>query len=280
VFRVNVRAAVALVAGAWAGAVTAYILSDALALALEPWVLASGAVVGALLGLATYSLIKRGSEEDIDYYPWEAYGYTAEELEEARGGSAGEGYVGEAGRLGAGEAETYLDEFDDETMLKVWALTKSILERLTRKALNPVIVVYSDDGVPEAVYPSDAPIYIDEEPRGGVEASLEDKHVTVMISYDYYVKLVEATREGESFRVRSEEELRVLYELAKKLAVALGQSGAIAAYSAYKALMKLASEGVIEVPESMLEKLPFEPEDVRRMVREQVELETDTAPHR
>ncbi len=242
--------------GGWAGTITVYVVVEAVSGGWGKTVaVAVGGAVGAIVGIGLALKGRLGKTEKIQA--------TADDVSSS--------YSSLSDLIGY-EMEAPV-EFTGEDLLKLWALTKSLVEKLSSRPLETAVVIVSEEGVPEAVYPDDAPIFIDdEEDSYDVTAVLEEDWVIAVFPVEAAVTALNAIDDGV-VRIKSEEELYVLYMLAKRLAYALGQRPDIAAYSAYKALLKLANEGVIELGEDMARLLPLEPEDVRRRVREQVGLE-------
>ena len=241
--------------GWWAGTITVYVLVEAVSSGgLKVIAAILGGVLGAIAGVVFASRASGSDEEKVSESSTETSAYSS--LDELMGYDV-------AAPI----------EFSGEDLLKLWALTKSLVEKLSSRPLETAIVVVSEEGVPEAVYPDDAPVFIDdEEDAYDITAVLEEGWVIAVLPLEAAAIILNSIDDG-LLRVKSEEELHILYMLAKKLAYALGQKHEIAAYSAYKALLKLVNEGVIVMSEDMARLLPLEPEEVRRRVREQVKLE-------
>ncbi len=80
---------------------------------------------------------------------------------------------------------------------------------------------------------------------------------------------------GEKIVIESEDQLALLYDIAKKVYKARypDADDLLAAYVAYKAIRALADEGIIEASEPLLSLLPYENEDIRKKVIAQVQEE-------
>ena len=103
-------------------------------------------------------------------------------------------------------------------------------------------------------------------------ATNSDGVLTLRLPYKYFALLAEPMRrgDGEVADVRSAEELRAMYLVAKSIALSEIDDEGLASYTAYKALVKMIRQGRVSVPRELEELLPFESPDLRRKIREQV----------
>ncbi len=225
---------------------------------------ALGVIAGAVAARALDSLIARYVEEiALETASRQGWPYNALEAVEPYEAPSME--------------ERWLD-IDSEDMVKLWGLVEGIASKLSNRRLNTAVVVVSEEGLPEAAYPDYAPIIIDDYDGDydyEVSVSVADDWVIVYLRIDVAAALVDALREGDRLEAGDEEILRSAYDIAKGIAMAIGQSEDLAAYSAYKALLKLIKEGYIVAPDSLVAAMPFEPDDVKRRVKEQVRLESE-----
>lgn len=77
---------------------------------------------------------------------------------------------------------------------------------------------------------------------------------------------------GDKAVVARNEELVYMYDIIKRAYLTRypESNDLIAAYVAYKTIQRLIEEGLIEVPRELLENMPYEPEDVRRKILDQI----------
>ena len=98
--------------------------------------------------------------------------------------------------------------------------------------------------------------------------------IGIVMDPEAFNPLAEAIRRGDGEKVvfQHEDEIVVLYDIVKKayLAKYPESSNEMAAYIAYKTILTLAKEDVIEAPPHLLNILPFENQEIRARIIEQV----------
>jgi hypothetical protein len=169
-------------------------------------------------------------------------------------------------------AADYDAGYSTESLFLVHSLVESLAKEMFRGFSSVVVEAYLPDALLVYPEPSD-----EEVPEGfsepdGAEAVAEEKRLRVMLDERHYVSLARVVSRGEGERgvIESEGELRALYDVAKAIALSNIDDEALAAYAAYKALVKMIRTRRLVVPERLRDLLPFEDRDLRRRVREQV----------
>jgi len=169
-------------------------------------------------------------------------------------------------------AADYDAGYSTESLFLVHSLVESLAKEMFRGFSSVVVEAYLPDALLVYPEPSD-----EEVPQGfsepdGAEAEAEEKRLRVMLDERHYASLtrVVSRGEGEKGVIESEGELRALYDVAKAIALSNIDDEALAAYAAYKALVKMIRTHRLAVPERLRDLLPFEDRDLRRRVREQV----------
>jgi len=170
-------------------------------------------------------------------------------------------------------AADYDAGYSTESLFLVHSLVESLAKEMFRGFSSVVVEAYLPDAL--LVYPE--PSDEEEVPQGfsepdGAEAEAEEKRLRVMLDERHYASLtrVVSRGEGEKGVIESEGELRALYDVAKAIALSNIDDEALAAYAAYKAIVKMIRAHRLAVPERLRDLLPFEDRDLRRRVREQV----------
>jgi hypothetical protein len=193
-------------------------------------------------------------------------------ISELEGG--GEGYLPMEGDEDDEDlsAADYDVGYSTESLFLVHSLVESLAKEMFRGFSSVVVEAYLPDALLLYPEPSD-----EEVPQGfsepdGAEAVAEEKRLRVMLDERHYVSLarVVSRGEGEKGVIESEGELRALYDVAKAIALSNIDDEALAAYAAYKAIVKMIRAHRLAVPERLRDLLPFEDRDLRRRVREQV----------
>ncbi len=193
-------------------------------------------------------------------------------ISELEGG--GEGYLPMEGDEDDEDlsAADYDVDYSTESLFLVHSLVESLAKEMFRGFSSVVVEAYLPDALLVYPEPSD-----EEVPQGfsepdGAEAVAEEKRLRVMLDERHYASLarVVSRGEGEKGVIESEDELRALYDVAKAIALSNIDDEALAAYAAYKALVKMIRAHRLTVPERLRDLLPFEDRDLRRRVREQV----------
>ena len=169
-------------------------------------------------------------------------------------------------------AADYDAGYSTESLFLVHSLVESLAKEMFRGFSSVVVEAYLPDALLVYPEPSD-----EEVPQGfsepdGAEAEAEEKRLRVMLDERHYASLtrVVSRGEGEKGVIESEGELRALYDVAKAIALSNIDDEALAAYAAYKAIVKMIRAHRLAVPERLRDLLPFEDRDLRRRVREQV----------
>jgi hypothetical protein len=169
-------------------------------------------------------------------------------------------------------AADYDAGYSTESLFLVHSLVESLAKEMFRGFSSVVVEAYLPDALLVYPEPSD-----EEVPQGfsepdGAEAVAEEKRLRVMLDERHYASLARVVSRGEGERgvIESEGELRALYDVAKAIALSNIDDEALAAYAAYKALVKMIRAHRLAVPERLRDLLPFEDRDLRRRVREQV----------
>jgi len=193
-------------------------------------------------------------------------------ISELEGG--GEGYLPMEGDEDDEDlsAADYDAGYSTESLFLVHSLVESLAKEMFRGFSSVVVEAYLPDALLVYPEPSD-----EEVPQGfsepdGAEAEAEEKRLRVMLDERHYASLtrVVSRGEGEKGVIESEDELRALYDVAKAIALSNIDDEALAAYAAYKAIVKMIRAHRLAVPERLRDLLPFEDRDLRRRVREQV----------
>jgi hypothetical protein len=193
-------------------------------------------------------------------------------ISELEGG--GEGYLPMEGDEDDEDlsAADYDVGYSTESLFLVHSLVESLAKEMFRGFSSVVVEAYLPDALLVYPEPSD-----EEVPQGfsepdGAEAVAEEKRLRVMLDERHYASLARVVSRGEGERgvIESEGELRALYDVAKAIALSNIDDEALAAYAAYKALVKMIRTRRLVVPERLRDLLPFEDRDLRRRVREQV----------
>jgi hypothetical protein len=193
-------------------------------------------------------------------------------ISELEGG--GEGYLPMEGDEDDEDlsAADYDVDYSTESLFLVHSLVESLAKEMFRGFSSVVVEAYLPDALLVYPEPSD-----EEVPQGfsepdGAEAVAEEKRLRVMLDERHYVSLARVVSRGEGERgvIESEGELRALYDVAKAIALSNIDDEALAAYAAYKAIVKMIRTRRLVVPERLRDLLPFEDRDLRRRVREQV----------
>ncbi|BAA79918.1 hypothetical protein APE_0934 [Aeropyrum pernix K1] len=168
----------------------------------------------------------------------------------------------------------------EEALFKVWALVKTIVEGAIGRRFEAVIIVADDDeygGVPVAIYPETSVAYVDDDiPGDEVSVVIEGSTVSVVLPLSVYKVLVDVVEDGETATVKSIRQAKTLYSIAKKIASSSSGDERIAAYIAYKTLVNLSKKGVVRFEGSTLDSIPFENDELRLKIKEQVRLESDS----
>jgi hypothetical protein len=169
-------------------------------------------------------------------------------------------------------AADYDAGYSTESLFLVHSLVESLAKEMFRGFSSVVVEAYLPDALLVYPEPSD-----EEVPQGfsepdGAEAVAEEKRLRVMLDERHYASLARVVSRGEGERgvIESEGELRALYDVAKAIALSNIDDEALAAYAAYKAIVKMIRAHRLAVPERLRDLLPFEDRDLRRRVREQV----------
>jgi hypothetical protein len=193
-------------------------------------------------------------------------------ISELEGG--GEGYLPMEGDEDDEDlsAADYDVGYSTESLFLVHSLVESLAKEMFRGFSSVVVEAYLPDALLVYPEPSD-----EEVPQGfsepdGAEAVAEEKRLRVMLDERHYASLARVVSRGEGERgvIESEGELRALYDVAKAIALSNIDDEALAAYAAYKAIVKMIRAHRLAVPERLRDLLPFEDRDLRRRVREQV----------
>jgi hypothetical protein len=193
-------------------------------------------------------------------------------ISELEGG--GEGYLPMEGDEDDEDLSTadYDVGYSTESLFLVHSLVESLAKEMFRGFSSVVVEAYLPDALLVYPEPSD-----EEVPQGfsepdGAEAVAEEKRLRVMLDERHYASLARVVSRGEGERgvIESEGELRALYDVAKAIALSNIDDEALAAYAAYKAIVKMIRTRRLVVPERLRDLLPFEDRDLRRRVREQV----------
>lgn len=173
-------------------------------------------------------------------------------------------------------------DVDEEDLYLTWLLVDRVIREAVPEVRNVVIVVESDDGVIEYPIIED----VDEFNLRGIETGYKVKAVLynnglvkIVMSPDMVERFARAVEDGggESAVIAEDEVLIALYDIAKKAyKVVYGAADDLAAYAAYKAIMRLSKKGVIKAPRNLLELLPFEPSEVREQILHQVREEEES----
>jgi len=169
-------------------------------------------------------------------------------------------------------AADYDAGYSTESLFLVHSLVESLAKEMFRGFSSVVVEAYLPDALLVYPEPSD-----EEVPQGfsepdGAEAVAEEKRLRVMLDERHYASLARVVSRGEGERgvIENEDELRALYDVAKAIALSNIDDEALAAYAAYKAIVKMIRAHRLAVPERLRDLLPFEDRDLRRRVREQV----------
>ncbi len=173
-------------------------------------------------------------------------------------------------------------EVDEEDLYLTWLLVDRVIREAVPEVRSVVIVVESEEGVIEYPIIEDA----DEFNLRGIETGYRVKAVLynnglvkIVMSPDMVEKFAKAVEEGggEAAVVADDEVLIAIYDIAKKAyKVVYKAPDNLAAYAAYKAIMRLARKGVIKAPGNLLELLPFEPSEIREQILHQVREEEES----
>ena len=233
-------------------------------LGAPPWVpLAAGIAAGvAFYAVANRVVVKvKGWVEDLARSAAAEYEYDYDEDYE-------EQYYEEEE-----EADEEVEGPEDEFLVYYFV---SELARSMFKGLKKVRMEV-EDGDAVFIYPEPTEDEMEgyqEFPEGLKEpaATSSEGSLTVRLPYKYFVLLAEPMRrgDGEVADVRSAEELRAMYLVAKAIALSEIDDEGLASYTAYKALVRMIRQGRVSVPRELEELLPFESPDLRRRIREQV----------
>ncbi len=177
-----------------------------------------------------------------------------------------------------GEVE---DNVNEEELYLAWLLVDRIAREAAPGARRITLTVDAGD----AHYSYPEPEELEDASPRNVEASGRVRAVMysggrleILLAPDTVRRLARAVESGmgEKAVIRDEETLVAAYEIAKKAhKVAYGASDEIAAYAAYKAILRLVDSGVLEVDESLLEILPFEAQELRERILAQVKEEKE-----
>ncbi|MCE4604476.1 MAG: hypothetical protein F7B20_05880 [Aeropyrum sp.] len=183
----------------------------------------------------------------------------------------------EAGLEGeGGSSSEYLDGYDklEDSLFKVWALVKTIVDRTLGPNYNVVLTVV-DGGVPIAVYPEDVIAFIDDDHINDYGVIVEDGSVYFNLSLTTYKALVEIVEDGENAKIKTIMQARLLYSLVKELSKAASMEDKIAAYISYKTIISMIQGEVLRMEKNILDRMPFESEDLKRKIREQLRMEEE-----
>ncbi|MFP3171974.1 MAG: hypothetical protein RXQ79_02910 [Acidilobus sp.] len=174
------------------------------------------------------------------------------------------------------------DEYDDDdSVFLVYYLITNVAKEIYRHIRQVRLIAYTDDLVifyPNVVDYGDENEE-EEDYRGSEleepeepEAELNGESLTVKLPAHHFHNLARIAKggDGEVAIVSSEDELRSLYLVAKAIAEAEIDDEGLASYSAYKAVLRMAKESKLEVPQRLMDLMPFESRELRRKVREQV----------
>ncbi len=163
----------------------------------------------------------------------------------------------------------------EDSVFLVHALVNDVAREMFKEIRSTIIEVYAPDTL--MVYPEPDGVEEEEGLYGagepdGVEAVIKGERLTVKLDARYFSRLAEIVErgEGEVAVVDGEEELRVVYDVAKTIAGSAIDDDAFAAYTAYKALLRMIRSRRLAVPERLRDLLPFEDRDLRIRVRQQV----------
>ncbi len=174
--------------------------------------------------------------------------------------------------------EEYLDINEDQ-LYYAWMLVNRIVREAAPHARTVLVTIDTGElqyEYPEAAYEETVK---NVDSTGRVKAILYgDGAVRIVLDTDAAVRIAKAVEKGggEKAVVADEETLVTLYEIAKKAyKVTYNASEDIAAYTAYKTILKLVREGVVEVPGNMLDILPFEAAELRERIIAQVKEEEE-----
>lgn len=258
--------------GAWFGGVTAHIAGMVLGLGADPLMALSGVALGFAVGYVITSRVARRLVEAEEALEREIllgaysvrFGESAELVGLARGG---ESWVAE-------ESLVDLEELVEDHGFQVWALAKSLAERMTRRRVEVQLVV-TDEGVPVYVYPENSLVEIGDEEEDTISATAgEGGVINVTVDGGSFAALARSVRDGERLEIKTQDALEALYRLAKALSEAIhGRGNPLNAYTAYKAIENLEEEGVISIDPDLKARLPLEDDETRSRIREQVRQE-------
>ena len=165
----------------------------------------------------------------------------------------------------------------EDSLFLVHALVNDIARETFKEIRSTTLEVYAPDTL--LVYPEPSNLE-DEDEEGlyepaepeGVDATMKGKRLTVRLDSRYFILLAGVVErgEGEVAVVDDEDELRAVYAVAKAIAQSAIDDEAFAAYTAYKALLRMMRARRLSVPERLRGLLPFEERDLKVRVRQQV----------
>jgi len=177
--------------------------------------------------------------------------------------------------------EDYEEEPDEDELLLVWGLVKSLNDEMAPHGgghTRRIYLVSVDEGLPVEIYPPNEELlyeltYDSSSADNGIVAEEADNgDVRVYVPLDTVRVLGETARrgEGEKAVVEELEEAEALYRLARALASLYTSDKLMRSYLAYKSILKLRLKGAIVLPDEILEYLPLEEVDVKQRVKRQL----------
>ena len=173
-----------------------------------------------------------------------------------------------------GELSEYSE--DDVDPFIVANAVSTILSYITSFAPKTRVVIHSDGEVIE-VYPDhgdEGGEAIDGVELKDLDAAMRGDEVVVALSYEAAATITRMCHEtqGEGIKVGSRDELELLYSVAKALAKAVNQGAPkeLVSYAAYKAIIKMYFDGVLDAPSSLIKEAPPEPATLKSKLRRQV----------
>ena len=163
----------------------------------------------------------------------------------------------------------------EDSLFLVHAFVNDIARETFKEIRSTTLEVYAPDTL--LVYPEPSGVEDEEglyEPAepDGVDANVRGRKLTVRLDSRHFILLASIVErgEGEVAVVDDENELRAVYAVAKAIAQSGIDDEAFAAYTAYKALLRMMRSRRLSVPERLRDLLPFEERDLKVRVRQQV----------
>ena len=163
----------------------------------------------------------------------------------------------------------------EDSLFLVHAFVNDIARETFKEIRYTTLEVYAPDTLLVYPEPSDVEdeegLYEPAEPDG-VDATIKGRRLTVRLDSRHFILLASVVErgEGEVAVVDDEDELRAVYAVAKAIAQSVIDDEAFAAYTAYKALLRMMRSRRLSVPERLRDLLPFEERDLKVRVRQQV----------